>query len=263
MNRPSISATVLTYNNAATLERCLESIRWVEEIVVVDSLSEDQSVEIARGYTESVFQHPWEGFIGQRNFSKQQTTGQWILWVDADEVVSMPLREEIENELGATVTEIEGFLISRCTFYLGRWIRHGAWYPDLSVRLFRSEGNWWGGEEPHAAVRIEGPLKRLRHDLLHFNYSSFGQQIRTIEHYASLTARELHRRGKRFQLRKMLFHPIGRFMKEYFLLQGFRDGMPGLIIVVATMFYVFSKYAKLWELERSSSEQEIEDRVDH
>jgi glycosyltransferase involved in cell wall biosynthesis len=255
MTRPTLSATVLTLNNAATLERCLESIRWVNEIVIVDSLSTDGSVEIAQRYTNRVHQRPWPGFIAQRNFSKRQTCGEWILWVDADEVVSPALQEEMEDALANASSTKEGFLVPRCTYYLGRWIRHGAWYPDLSVRLFRSSGNGWGGEEPHASVRIRGPVGRLRNDLLHYNYPSFGHQIRTIDHYADLSAQELHRRGERFQLRKMLLHPFGRLLKEYVLLQGFKDGMPGLIIVISTMFYVFAKYAKLWELERAEAQR--------
>ena len=255
MTRPTVSATVLTLNNAATLERCLESIQWVDEIVVVDSLSTDGSMEIAQRHTNRVFRRLWPGFIAQRNFSKEQTTGEWILWVDADEVVSPGLRAEMEEVLREASPTMEGFLVPRCTHYLGRWIRHGAWYPDLSVRLFRSDGNRWGGQEPHASVQVRGRVKRLRNDLLHYNYASFGHQIRTIDHYAELSAQELRRRGARFQLRKMLLHPPGRFLKEYFLLQGFRDGMPGLIIVISTMFYVFAKYAKLWELERAEAQR--------
>jgi glycosyltransferase involved in cell wall biosynthesis len=255
MSRPSVSATVLTLNNERTLEECLRSLQWVDQIVVVDAMSSDHSVEIAQRYTKHIYRRPWPGFVAQRNFSKEKATGEWILWVDADEVVSDALRMEMEEALCSRGDSVEGFLVPRCTYYLGRWIRHGAWYPDLSVRLFRSQGNWWGGEEPHAAVQIRGPVERLRNDLWHFNYTSFGDQIRTIDRYAEMSARELLRKGERFRLRKMLLHPLGRFLKEYLWLQGFRDGMPGLIIVVATMFYVFAKYAKLWELERLGSEE--------
>jgi glycosyltransferase involved in cell wall biosynthesis len=256
MMHPTVSATVLTLNNAATLEQCLESIRWVDEVVVVDSLSSDGTMEIARRFTDRVCQRPWPGFIAQRNFSKEQASGDWILWVDADEVIPDALRQEMRDALESVGPAIEGFLVPRCSHYLGRWIRHGAWYPDLSIRLFRSQGNWWGGEEPHAAVQIRGPVQRLKNDILHYNYPSFGHQIRIIDHYAGLSAQELRRRGERFRLRRLLFHPMARFLKEYLLRQGFRDGLPGLIIVVSTMFYVFAKYAKLWELERSSKDGE-------
>ncbi len=250
MKRPSVSATVLTLNNASTLEMCLRSIQWVEEIIVVDSFSTDQTLEMASRYTEKIFQRKWPGFIKQRNFAKEQAKGEWILWVDADEVVPPELRQEMEQALLQDHAQLQGYLVPRCSFYLGRWIRHGAWYPDLSVRLFRSEGNWWGGEEPHAAVQIKGPVGRLRSALLHYNYESFGHQILTIEKYAQMSATELLQKGQRFSLWKLLMHPMARFFKEYLILQGFRDGMPGLIIVVSTMFYVFAKYAKLWELEK-------------
>jgi len=253
MRRPSVSATVLTFNNESTLEMCLRSIDWVDEIIVVDSFSTDQSREVASRHTGKIFQREWPGFIEQRNFAKKQATGEWVLWIDADEVVSPQLRIEMDQALSQASARVQGFLVPRCSFYLGRWIKHGAWYPDLSIRLFKSEGNWWGGQEPHAAVQIKGPVGRLKNPLLHYNYESFGHQIRTIDKYAQMSAVELMRRGHRFSLWKMLAHPIGRFFKEYFLRQGFRDGMPGLIIVVSTMFYVFAKYAKLWELERKTS----------
>jgi glycosyltransferase involved in cell wall biosynthesis len=236
MNRPTVSATVLTQNNAATLESCLESVRWVNEIVVVDSLSSDTTLEIARRFTDRVWQRTWPGFIAQRNFSKEKSSGEWILWVDADEVISEALRREMLYALERVGPSVEGFTVPRCSHYLGRWIRHGAWYPDRSIRLFRSRGNWWGGEEPHAAVQIRGPVQPLENDILHYNYTSFGHQIRTIDHYAGLSAEELHRRGERFRLHRMLLHPLGRFLKEYLFRQGFRDGLPGLIIVVSTMF---------------------------
>ncbi len=258
MRRPAISATVLTFNNGSTLEMCLRSIAWVDEIVVVDSFSTDQSLEVASRYTKKIFQRQWPGFIQQRNFAKQQTTGEWILWVDADEVVPPELRKEMEHALLHAAETVQGFLVPRCSFYLGRWIRHGAWYPDLSVRLFRSEGNWWGGQEPHAAVEIKGGLGRLKNDILHYNYESFGHQIRTIDKYSQMAAMELMKRGQSFSLYKMLTHPLGRFLKEYLIKQGFRDGMPGLIIVVSTMFYVFAKYAKLWELEQKQTGAENE-----
>jgi glycosyltransferase involved in cell wall biosynthesis len=260
MNRPTVSATVLTYNNERTLEKCLESIRWVDEIVLVDSQSTDRSVEIGKRFADKVYTRCWQGFVSQRNYSKEKTTGEWILWVDADEIVSKNLGTEMEEALIDVETQICGFEVPRCTYYLGRWIRHGAWYPDRSVRLFRSEGQWWGGEEPHAAVRTNGELGRLRNDLWHFNYVSFGQQIRTIDHYAALSAQELNRKGQRFRLHRMVLHPIGRFFREYLLFRGYRDGMPGFIIVIATMFYVFAKYAKLWELQTIRPGEGFENR---
>lgn len=249
MPRPTISATILTFNNSSTLESCLESVKWVDEIVLVDSFSKDNTLEIARRYTQKVFQREWQGFISQRNFAREQATGEWILWVDADEVVPPQLRNEMEKAVSEVGSDIEGFLVPRCTFYLGRWIRHGAWYPDLSVRLFRKEGNWWGGTEPHAAVQLKGKAKRLRNDILHYNYGSISEQISTINRYSGMSALQMAQAGEKFSLRKLLLHPWGRFLKEYILKQGFRDGLPGLIIVVSTMYYVFVKYAKLWELE--------------
>lgn len=253
MARPKVSATVLTRNNARTLERCLRSIQWVDEIVVVDSFSTDATLDIAKNYTDRIFQREWPGFLEQRNFSKRQARGEWILWIDADEEVSPALREEMEEELEKSSYRIRGYYVPRCSYYLGRWIRHGAWYPDYVLRLFRSEGVWWEGE-PHPRINIKGPIRYLKNDLWHYNYADISEQILTINRYSSMSARELHEKGMRFSYRRMLLHPLFRFLKEYILKQGFRDGLPGLIIVISTMYYVFTKYAKLWEMERSSGQ---------
>jgi glycosyltransferase involved in cell wall biosynthesis len=258
MGRSRVSATILTFNNASTLEECLKSVQWVDEIIVVDSFSQDATLEIARRYTPLVYQRQWPGFISQRNFAKERASGDWILWVDADEVVSEALRDEMERALAEAREEVGGYLVPRCTFYLGRWIRHGGWYPDLSVRLFRREAGHWAGQEPHAKVVVEGKLVRLKNDLLHFNYRSFGDQIRTIDRYSDMSALEMYKRGAKFRLYKPLLHPLGRFLKEYILKQGFRDGIPGLVIVVSTMYYVFAKHLKLWELERGRPRGEDE-----
>lgn len=250
MARPKVSATVLTYNNEATLEQCLKSIQWVDEIVLVDSFSDDSTLEIAERYASIVFQREWPGFISQRNFAREKASGEWILWVDADEVVSKALSEEMQWAMINAQGEIAGYLVPRCTFYLGRWIRHGGWYPDLSVRLFRREAGHWAGQEPHARVEVKGKLGRLKNDLLHFNYRTFGDQIRTIDRYSDMSALEMYRSGVKFRLHKPILHPLGRFVKEYIIKGGFMDGIPGLVIVVSTMYYVFAKYIKLWELER-------------
>jgi glycosyltransferase involved in cell wall biosynthesis len=255
---PTISATILTKDNEGTIERCLKSLSWVHEIVVVDSFSTDSTVEIAKRYTQKVIQRPWCGFVRQRNFSKEQASGTWILWVDSDEVVSQELKEEILEAVRKAPPDVGGFEIPRLTFYLGRWIRHGSWFPDYSLRLFRREGSRWVGEELHEVVEVTGRTERLKNPLMHYTYGSFGEQIRTIDRYSSLAARALYKRGERFSLRRMLLHPIGRFLKEYLLKRGFMDGLPGLIITVSTMFYVFSKYGKLWELERAKWEDRDE-----
>jgi hypothetical protein len=132
-------------------------------------------------------------------------------------------------------------------YYLGRWIRYGGWYPDGEIRLYRREkGRWEGGL--HAKISVDGKVKPLKSLYLHYTYRNISDQIQTIDKYSQIAAEDMVREGERFSLSKLLFHPPFRFLKEYILKSGFRDGLPGVIIVVSTMFYVFIKYAKLWEL---------------
>ena len=172
------------------------------------------------------------------------------MFVDADEEVPPELAEEIRKELAGGARGLDGFIAYRSTYYLGRWIRHGGWYPDYEIRLYRRDkGKWEGGL--HAKVTVDGKVGALRNQYHHYTYRGISDQIQTIDQYSRIAAEDLLRSGKKFSLLKLLFHPPFRFIKEYLFKGGFRDGLPGLIIVASTMFYVFIKYAKLWELTRS------------
>jgi hypothetical protein len=147
---------------------------------------------------------------------------------------------------------IDGFFVYRRTYYLGRWIRYGGWYPDGEIRLCRREkGKWEGGL--HARIVVDGKIGYLKKEYLHYTYRDISDQIQTIDKYSKTAAQDMEERGESFSLLKLLFHPPFRFIKEYFFKSGFRDGLPGLVIVVSTMFYVFIKYAKLWELQREKT----------
>jgi len=242
-----VSVYVLTFNNRRTIEGCLQHLQWASELVVVDSFSTDGTDEICQRYTESVVQRKWSGHRDQYQFAADLTHLHWIMFVDADEEVPPELAEEITKILEKDGEGYDGFIAYRRTYYLGKWIHHGGWYPDCEIRLYRREkGRWEGGL--HARVVVEGKVGTLNHPYLHYTYRDISDQIQTIDRYSRTAALDLFESGKTFSGWKLVFHPLFRFIKEYLLKQGFRDGVPGLIIIVATMFYVFMKYAKLWEL---------------
>ena len=247
---PKVSVYMITYNNEETIERALKSVTWANEIVIVDSFSNDRTVEIGRKFTDKIFQRKWPGHRDQYQYAADLTTHEWIMFVDADEEISPELAEEIRQELNGKVEGVDGFFVYRRTFYLGRWIRYGGWYPDGEIRLYRRDkGKWEGGL--HARVVIEGTVKSLKGKYLHYTYRNISDQIQTIDKYSRIAAEDMLQQGETFSLFKLLFHPPFRFINEYFFKSGFRDGLPGLVIVMSTMYYVFIKYAKLWELIRT------------
>jgi glycosyltransferase involved in cell wall biosynthesis len=250
-----VSVYVLTYNNRRTIERCLESLRWAEELVIVDSFSTDRTYELCQQYTDKAYQQEWKGHRDQYQFAANLTTKDWIMFVDADEEVPPELAGEIRTELSRMPNAFDGFFVYRRTSYLGRWIRYGGWYPDGEIRLYRRDkGRWEGGL--HAKVVVDGKVGTLKNQYLHYTYRDISDQIRTIDKYSQIAAEDLVREGKKFSLFKLLFHPPFRFIKEYLFKSGFRDGLPGLIIIASTMYYVFIKYAKLWELEHTRERKE-------
>ncbi|MGQ9647380.1 MAG: glycosyltransferase family 2 protein [Thermodesulfobacteriota bacterium] len=244
-----LSVYMITYNNEATVERALKSVTWADEIIIVDSFSNDRTVEIARKFTDKVYQRKWPGHRDQYQHAADLTTHEWIMFVDADEEVSPELAEEIRKELSEKTDEVDGFFIYRQTFYLGRWIRYGGWYPDGEIRLYRrNKGKWEGGL--HAKVVVDGTVECLKNLYYHYTYRNISDQIQTIDKYSRVAAQDMAEQGKAFRLFTLLFHPPFRFVKDYFFKLGFRDGLPGLVIAVSTAYYVFIKYAKLWEKVR-------------
>jgi glycosyltransferase involved in cell wall biosynthesis len=258
-----VSVYVLTYNNSRTIEQCLKSLKWAEELVVVDSLSTDGTYEICQRYTDKVYRTEWKGHRDQYQYAADLTTSEWIMFVDADEEVPPELVEEIKRKLKGGGKDLEGFFVYRHTYYLGRWIRFGGWYPDGEIRLYRRDkGRWEGGL--HAKIVVEGRVGFLKNKYLHYTYRDISDQIQTVDKYSRIAAEDLAQTGEKFSLFRLLFHPPFRFVKEYIFKLGFRDGIPGLIIIVTTMFYVFIKFAKLWEIinlknNMDSRSREVED----
>ena len=246
-----ISVCITACDEEKNIRQCLQSITWADEIVIIDSFSTDRTAEICREYTDLVYKHAWRGYIGQKNLIKNLASGTWILFIDADEEISPELRDEIISEFETgSCTNFAGYEFPRMVKYLGRWITHGDWYPDIKLRLFRKELGTCGGKEPHDRTTVDGPVKRLNGHMYHYTYSNISDHLTTLDKFSSITARGWHEDGKTFRLYDLLFRPVFRFIHGYLLKRGFMDGLPGLIIAFISSCGVFVKYAKLWELNR-------------
>ncbi|MDO8446302.1 MAG: glycosyltransferase family 2 protein [Deltaproteobacteria bacterium] len=241
-----LSVTIITLNEEKNIRYALESVKWVDEIIVVDSGSSDKTVDICKEYTDKVFYNSWPGHIAQKNFAIAKSTHQWILSIDADERVTPELAGEIKEVLKDP--KADAYAVPRHVFYLGRWIDHSGWYPDYKVRLFKKDKGRWGGINPHDEVIVNDSTEYLDGDLIHCSYKDISHHVNTINNFTSIGAEEYLKLGKRASLWDMVSRPIGTFLKKYLLKQGFRDGLPGFIIAVSSAYYVFLKYAKLWEL---------------
>jgi glycosyltransferase involved in cell wall biosynthesis len=248
MSRMEISAVVITYNEERRLEDALKSLAGVvSEIVVVDCHSTDETVNIARRFTDRVFERAWTNFADQKNFANGKAAHPWILSLDADERVSPELREELRG-LRSTEPDVDAFSIPRRVFYLGRWIRHSGWYPDRKVRLFRKTRARWEGEYVHERLVVEGRTAKLRGALHHFTYRNIREHLDRINTFSELGAQKLYARKKKARLTHLLGLPAFRFLRAYIWKLGFLDGFPGLVISVLTGHAVFVRYAKLREI---------------
>lgn len=248
--RKKISVCITAGNEEKNIRRCLESVKWADEIIVVDSFSTDRTNEICREYTNRVYKHRWLGYIGQKNLAKDLASNEWVLFLDADEEVSPALHEEIKKEFNKPSLKSYTCLeFPRLVKFLGRWIRHGDWYPDIKLRLYRKDCGQCAGTEPHDKMVVYGKCKRLKSPLFHYTYENIHEQLETMNKFSSLTANSQHNAHKKFNLSLLLLRPPLRFLRCYIFKLGFLDGIPGLIIACTIAFGVTAKYAKLWEIE--------------
>ena len=241
-------------NEEQNIRRCLESIKWCDEIVVVDSGSTDETLSICREYTDRIFERNWPGFVEQKRFALTQCVHEWVLNVDADEEVSPELRDELIEVLSADMkqqVEQSGYYLLRVVFYLNRWWRKGGWFPEYRLRFFRRKATSWGGEDPHEKALVTGKIAKLNTELRHYTYADMSQHARSLNLLSSVAAASMHSRGEDSTLLQMLLNPVYRFIKFYIIKKGFLEGLPGFIVALLEAYYVFLKYAKLWEMERT------------
>ncbi len=246
----TLSVCIIACNEERNLPRCLDSVAWAEDVVVVvDTRSEDATEAIARERGARVFLNAYAGNVEQKNFALAQAKHDWVLSVDADEALTPELAAEVQAVMAAD-GPADGYAVNRLTWHLGRWIRHGEFYPDWVLRLFRRTRGGWVGVNPHGHVRVEGRTARLDRDLEHYSYRDLGDQVARIQDFSRVQAQAMWEAGRRARVADLVVRPPFRFFRAWVLKQGFRDGMAGFMIAAATAFHVFLKYAKLWELER-------------
>ncbi|MGM0370289.1 MAG: glycosyltransferase family 2 protein [Bacillota bacterium] len=239
-----LGALVLTYNEEDNISDCLESLDWIEDVVVVDSYSGDNTVELAKEYTTEVYQREFDDFASQRNFGLEQLATEWVLVVDADERVTPELAEEITDRLEDP--QSDAYQIPRKNYFLGEWIQYCGWYPDYTLRLFKVEDNSYSGLV-HEGLEIEGRVDNLNSPLIHYTYRNLEHYLTKINHYTTLDAQKKYNAGVTKGVLYILLRPVLEFIKKYILKKGFLLGMPGLILAILSSYYQFLKYAKLWE----------------
>jgi glycosyltransferase involved in cell wall biosynthesis len=243
-----VSAALITYNEERNISAALKSLAWTDEIVVVDSGSTDATVEVCRTFTDKVFARNWTGYADQKNYAVEKAGHNWIFSLDADERLSADLQNEIKTMLRHGL-EFSGYKIPRIAYFMGRWIRHGDWYPDYQLRFFdRRKGKWQGGWV-HESVKLEGQPGYLKGEIQHYLYHTLSEYLRRLDTYSSLAASNYREQGESATVWKLLSHPTATFIKAYLLKRGFLDGTPGLMAAVMGAISVYFKYAKLYETQ--------------
>jgi glycosyltransferase involved in cell wall biosynthesis len=238
-----LSAVVIARNEEAAIGACLDSLAWCQEIIVVDSGSEDRTRELATERGAKVIDHDWEGYGRQKNFAVRQAANDWVLCIDADEVISPALRASIEKTLADPA--YRAYEMARCNRFLGRWLRHGEGYPDWILRLFDRRSARWSDDPVHEKVVTAEQVGRLQGDLLHESAETLHSYLEKQNRYTTLQAEILHRKGVRPSRFKLVFSPLVRFLKFYILRRGFLDGVPGLVHILIGCNNTLMKNAKL------------------
>ncbi len=251
MTSVPVSVCMISGAEAHRISRALASVSgWAAELnVVLNEEVADGTEEICRQYGARVFREPWRGHIAQANSAAAKGTQPWILGLDADEVITPALKQEIQAALAAEAGSPRhaGFSMPRMTFYAGRWIRHGDWYPDRKTRLWRHGQGGWHGEDPHNYVLVEGTVGRLKGDIQHYSYEDLRHHLTKIQFYSDIFVRLSRKAGRKAPLTDLVVRPPWRFFRGYVLRLGFLDGWQGFVIAWMTALLSFLKYAKLRE----------------
>ncbi len=250
-----ISVAIITFNEERNIERCLKSVvALADEIIVVDSLSSDRTVDIAKENGANVVLQKFLGYIEQKNFAIDQCANDWVLSLDADECLSEELQQEIISLKNKSV-QADGFIMPRLSHYCGQWIKHGAWYPDKKVRLFNRAVAKWGGINPHDKIfftNANHTIQQLNGDILHYTINTKEEHKKQAKRFSEITAKELFNQQKSTNVFKIYLKPIVRFIRDYFFKAGFLDGKAGLQIAIISAHHVYLREYTLKELIQSA-----------
>lgn len=253
MDKPLLSVSLISLNEADRIKYTLESIKDIaDEIVLIDSGSSDETIKIALSYGAKVYKEDWKGFVDQKNSSLEKCSGSWVLCLDCDEELTPDLIHEIKAVIKNA--EADGYIINRRTRYLGRTLMH-SWQPDNRLRLVKKDASpCWEGGLVHETLKVNGNIKRLKNYMIHRSYRGIADHMAKTVKYAELSAKDYHKRGKKASLLKIIFSPCFAFFKLYILNLAVLDGIPGLIAATSAYIYSFLKYAFLWDMRRGKDE---------
>jgi len=252
MDRLKVSVFVLAYNEKDKITDCLESVKWADEIVVLDSFSTDGTAEICRRYTDKIIQKKFEGFGKLRNAAVAACSNDWILSVDADERVTQELKEEVLGLL-ARGPDADAYYVPRKSHFMGRWIKHCGWYPDYRQPQFFNRTKMKYTEQlVHETFELNGKLSHLKGHALQYPFLNLDQYLRKMERYSSLRAEEMFKDGRKFSVFNAAVNPAAMFFRMYVAKLGFLDGVHGLILSMLYGYYTLLKYVKLWEKQTQS-----------
>lgn len=243
----------MAYNEEKRIEGCLKSLHpFCDEIVLVDSFSTDLTLDIAASYTSKIFKRKFDTYVNQRNHAISLAENNWVFWIDADERVTSDLIEVILR-LKSEGFKADGYTINRLNYYINGFYKYGGWYPDAKIRLFDKTCGRSGGQDPHDKIIMKqgARIGKIREDIIHFSYRDLYHQIEKMNQFSSRLASDKIKKGTKLILFHMIFNSMLKFLKCYIFQGGFLAGTKGLIHSVVNAFYVFSKYAKLWEMKNS------------
>jgi glycosyltransferase involved in cell wall biosynthesis len=261
----TLSVVIITQNEEANLGRTLASVQPLVaggsgEVILVDSGSTDRTVEIAKSFGAKVFIEEWKGFAAQKNSAIDKANGDWILSLDADEELEPALAQAVASAISDKVetNSIAGFWIRRRNSFLGRWIKHGGFWPDPKMRLFRRGSGTFENRAVHEDVRVKGPTSTLGGALIHYSYPTLSDYLDHMNRYSSLGAGMVAANGRfRFSVFKIVLRPLATFVYNYVFRLGFLDGREGLMLHLYHAAYVSWKYAKAWELQKKAASPKL------
>lgn len=242
-----LSVIIITKNEESHIAKCLESVKWADEIIVLDSGSSDKTVEICKQFTPLVFETDWQGFGIQKQRALEKVSGDWVLSLDSDETISSQLRAEIETAMQSS--EFNAYKIPFLSNYCGKQIKHSGWYPDYHLRLFRRNMGEFSNDVVHEKIHVTSACGFLKSPVLHDSYTDLNEVLIKINNYSTLQAQKLLARGKKSSLSKAIFRAMWKFIQTYFIKAGFLDGKHGLMLAISSAEGVYYKYLKLLELQ--------------
>jgi glycosyltransferase involved in cell wall biosynthesis len=257
--RDTIGCAVVSFNEEKNLQACLESAKWVDEIVVVDSFSTDRTIDIARKYTDKVFQRPWRGFGDQKNYAMDHVSTDWVFILDSDERIPGELQTEIEAVLsGGSKDGPVAYYVPRHNYYFGSLVLHAGCYPDYQLRLFRRGIGHLDDAEPHNKFMFSGDSAYLSCPLVHDTRPTLQNYFEKFPNFTTLAAQDRAKTTRHVRSTDLLFRPVLTFLKYFLVRKGYRDGMAGFLVSAFASMYTFVKYAKVWQMEYFESHESLQ-----